>query len=64
MLEVQLTEDELKEKLIVALTTPNPSSLNSFYYDFFTKTVNKEKLIESVAPNINVLFNIICIVIY
>jgi hypothetical protein len=64
MLEIELTEDELKEKLIVALTTPNTSSLNSFYYDFFTKTINKEKLVESVMANINVLFNIICIVIY
>ena len=64
MLEVQLTEDELKEKLIVALTTPNPNNLNSFYYDFFTKTVNKEKLIESIAANISVLFNITCIAIY
>jgi hypothetical protein len=61
---VELTEEELKEKLIIVLTTPNASTLNSFYYDFFTKPINKEKLIESIAANINVLFNIICIAIY
>jgi hypothetical protein len=59
-----LSKEELREKLIVALTTPDASKLNSFYYDFFTKTVNKEKLVESAAASTNVLFNIICVAAY